>query len=184
MYKRILVPVDGSSASTRGLQEAVRFAKDQQARLRIIHVVDEAVLAQYPEMMDASGDMLTKFVDDGRKTLQKALALAERQGIKADTVMYRKLMGALADFIVREAEKWRADIIVIGTAGATGMKHFFLAAMRKLSRAPRSCRCYSFTTLPGKRPRKRQDAEHEGRMPLSQLHFHSSKNACRRSCPE
>jgi nucleotide-binding universal stress UspA family protein len=128
VYKRILVPVDGSSASTRGLQEAVRFAKDQQARLRIIHVVDEAVLAQYPEMMDASGDMLTKFVDDGRKTLQKALALAERQGIKADTVMYRKLMGALADFIVKEAEKWRADIIVIGTAGATGMKHFFLGS--------------------------------------------------------
>jgi nucleotide-binding universal stress UspA family protein len=42
MYKRILVPVDGSPASALGLREAVRFAKDQRARLRIIHIVDES----------------------------------------------------------------------------------------------------------------------------------------------
>ena len=128
MYKRILVPVDGSSASTRGLQEAIRFAKDQQARLRVIHVVDEAVLAQYPEMMDASGDVLAAFVDDGKKTLQKALALATRQGIKAESVMYKNMLGTLPDFIVKEAQKWRADIIVIGTQATSGVKHFFLGS--------------------------------------------------------
>ncbi|MCE9642646.1 MAG: universal stress protein, partial [Betaproteobacteria bacterium] len=35
MYKRILVPVDGSQTSTLGLQEAMRIAKDQRARLRL-----------------------------------------------------------------------------------------------------------------------------------------------------
>ncbi len=48
MYKRILVPVDGSAVSALGLLEAVRFAKDQRARLRIVHIVDESVLIQYP----------------------------------------------------------------------------------------------------------------------------------------
>src|SRR5688500_14536226 len=55
MYKRILVPVDGSAVSLMGLQQAVRFAKDQRAHLRIIHVIDEAVLAEYPDLVDTTG---------------------------------------------------------------------------------------------------------------------------------
>lgn len=125
MYKKILVPVDGGSASIQGLQQAVRFAKDQKARLRIIHVVDEAVLAQYPEAMDATGGLLDAFVNEGKKTLNDAVTLAKRQGIKAEYVLYEKLLGSLSDLIVKEAKKWRADIIVMGTHAQSGMQHFF-----------------------------------------------------------
>lgn len=128
MYKRILVPVDGSSASTLGLREAVRFAKDQHARLRIIHVVDEAVLSQYPEAVDSTGRLLETFIDDGKKTLNDAVTLARRHGIKAECVLYEKLLGPLADLILKEAKKWRADIIVMGTHGQSGIKHFFLGS--------------------------------------------------------
>jgi len=41
MYKQILVAVDGSDASNLALKEAIKLAKDQQAALRLIHVVDE-----------------------------------------------------------------------------------------------------------------------------------------------
>ena len=40
-YKRILVPVDGSATSTAGLNEALRLARNQNAKLKLIHVVDE-----------------------------------------------------------------------------------------------------------------------------------------------
>lgn len=128
MYKRILVPVDGSAASILGLQEAVRFAMDQRAHLRIIHVVDEAVLAQYPDLEDTTGQLLETFINDGKKTLDDAMALAKRLGIKAECVLYKKLLGALADVILKEAKKWRADIIVMGTHGQSGIKHFFLGS--------------------------------------------------------
>ena len=128
MYKRILVPVDGSAPSMLGLREAVRFAKDQRAHLRIIHVVDEAVLAQYPELVDTSGRLLEAFIKDGKKTLDDAMALAVRLGIKAERVLYKKLLGALADVVLKEAKKWRADIIVMGTHGHSGIKHFFLGS--------------------------------------------------------
>ena len=39
MYQRILVPVDGSDTSNLALQQAIRFAKDQHARMKIVHVV-------------------------------------------------------------------------------------------------------------------------------------------------
>jgi nucleotide-binding universal stress UspA family protein len=128
MYKRILAPVDGSPASALGLREAVRFAKDQRARLRIIHIVDEAVLSQYPESVDITGRMLEMFLKDGEKTLSDAVALARRHGIKAEYVLYKSPTGALADLVLQDAKKWRADIIVMGTHGQSGIQHFFLGS--------------------------------------------------------
>jgi hypothetical protein len=55
------------STSTLGLREAARFAKDQRARLRIIHIVDEAVMSQYPEAVDIRGRMLETFMNDGKR---------------------------------------------------------------------------------------------------------------------
>jgi nucleotide-binding universal stress UspA family protein len=138
MYKKILVPVDGSSASMQGLREAVQFAKDQKARLRIIHVVDETVLAQYPEALDATGQLLATFIDDGKKTLNDAVTLAKRQGIKAEYVLYTKLLGPLSDLILREAKKWQADIIVMGTHAQSGIQHFFVgSAAETIARSTR-----------------------------------------------
>ena len=41
MYHRILVPIDGSPTSDKGLDEAIRLARLTGARLRLIHVVDD-----------------------------------------------------------------------------------------------------------------------------------------------
>lgn len=128
MYKRILVPVDGSPASTQGLREAVRFAKDQHARLRIIHIVDESVLTQYPESVVITEQMLKAFSDEGENTLSKAVALAGRYGIKPEHSLYKTRGGALADVILKEARKWRADVIVMGTHAQSGIQHFFLGS--------------------------------------------------------
>ncbi len=128
MYKRILVPVDGSAVSALGLLEAVRFAKDQRARLRIVHIVDESTLIQYPESVDITGKILESFVKDGEKTLRDAVALARRHRIKPEHVLYKTLVGALSDVILKEAKKWRADIIVMGTHEQGKVRHFFLGS--------------------------------------------------------
>src|SRR5258706_6818630 len=128
MYKKILVPIDGSRASTQGLREALRLARDQKARLRIVHIVDEAALAQYPEAIDATGQILDTFINDGKKTLKNAMALAKRQGINAECVLHEKLFGSLSDLILKEAKEWKSDIIVLGTHANTGIKHLLLGS--------------------------------------------------------
>ncbi len=128
MYKKILVPVDGSRASTQGLREALRLARDQKARLRIVHIVDESALAQYPEAIDATGQILDTFINDGKKTLKNAMALAKRQGINAECVLHEKLFGSLSDLILKEAKEWKSDIIVLGTHANTGIKHLLLGS--------------------------------------------------------
>ena len=45
MYQRILIPIDGSPTSERGLDEAIRLGRLTGARVRLIHVVDELSFA-------------------------------------------------------------------------------------------------------------------------------------------
>ena len=128
MYKRILVPVDGSHTSTRGLQEAVKLAKDQRAMVRLMHVVDEWSVTQNLDVMGGAGDVLDMLEESGKKALKNAKTLADRHGIKAETAIYRNLSGRVADFIIREARKWRADLIVMGTHGRRGFSHVLLGS--------------------------------------------------------
>jgi len=128
MYQRILVPVDGSHTSTLGLQEAIRIAIDQRARLRIIHVVDEIVVAQNFDGFVNTGDLFDALRDAGKKTIQNALALARKHDVKAEAALFESLGGRVSEFIVKEAKKWRADLIVMGTHGRRGVTRMVLGS--------------------------------------------------------
>lgn len=128
MYQRILVPVDGSHTSTLGLQEAIRLTIDQHARLRIIHVVDELLVAQNFEGFVNADDLIGSLEDSGRKALQKAVALAHKHDLKAESTMFETVGGRVADVIVREAAKWKADLIVMGTHGRRGFGRMVLGS--------------------------------------------------------
>ena len=126
MYKRILVPVDGSTTSNRGLREATGLARQHGARVRLLHVVDESVLALAPEV--GVVDITDSLVEAGKKVLKNAQAVAERQGVKAEIALRENLVGRVADAILNEARKWRADLIVMGTHGRRGISHMLLGS--------------------------------------------------------
>ncbi len=128
MYQRILVPVDGSHTSTLGLQEAIRIAIDQRARLRLISVVDESVVAQNFEGYFEIGDLLDALRDSGKKAIHNALALVRKHDVKADSALYESLGGRVSDVIVGEARKWKADLIVMGTHGRRGINRLVLGS--------------------------------------------------------
>ena len=133
MYKRILTPVDGSATSRRGLRAAIDLAKGQRARLIILHVVDampvfaslEGVAAYDPGILEA----LRKA---GKKVLAGAAAEAKRRGIAAKAVLAENIAGRVADVIVREAKKARADLIVIGTHGRRGLTRMVMGSDAEL----------------------------------------------------
>jgi len=121
MYKRILVPVDGSGSSNRGLQEAVRLAKNQKAKLIVLHVVEEQFVTQAAEGVVFSDQMFESMRAGGRKVLARAEALAKKRGVRAQGVLLESIAVPVADLVVREAKKQRADLIVIGTHGRRGI---------------------------------------------------------------
>ena len=128
MYRRILVPVDGSHTSTLGLQQAVRLAKNQSAQLRLVHVVDESIITQDLGSYLNAGDLIDSLRDAGKKIIANALALSRRHRINAQGALYETMGLRVADILVREAKKWKADLIVLGTHGRRGIDRLMLGS--------------------------------------------------------
>ncbi len=128
MYRKILVPLDGSATSQRGLREAIRLARDNRARLRLVHVLDETPALG---MMEDGVDLepyLRELAKRGRAILERAQRLAGKSGVPADAVMAETAGAGVADAILRAARKWSADVIVMGTHGRRGLRHVVLGS--------------------------------------------------------
>ena len=129
MYKKILVPIDGSPASNLGLNEAIKLAKDQGAKLRLFHLVDEYVAVSSMDGVTLdTGDLLDALRQTGKKIVAKAEAQARRHGLTPEAVMLESFGGRAADFIVQQAKKWGADLIVLGTHGRRGVKRLVMGS--------------------------------------------------------
>ena len=120
MYKQILCPVDGSPTSTRGMREAIQLAINQNAKLRFIHVIDT-----YFPILDMAGgmnvvDMTDILRKNAEKVIKQAKLAALKEGVIADSTITETLGSRAASFIIKEAEKWPADLIVMGTHGLRG----------------------------------------------------------------
>lgn len=129
MYKRILVPVDGSTTSMNGLEKAMRLAKTSKARLRILHVVDGIAFSRDHSMFTATAG---KFRESGRKLIRDVMARVKKQQVQADSRMVENLTGRAADTIVKQANKWKADVIVMGTHGRRGFNRLMLGSDAEL----------------------------------------------------
>lgn len=133
MYQKILVPIDGSPTSGRGLQEAIKLAKLTGARLRLIHVVDSISFAAGMEAaMMVTGEMLNLMREGGQELLAKARARVEKAGLRVDTVLVDSLAGRVCDLVVAQAESWHAGLIVLGTHGRRGVGRMLLGSDAEL----------------------------------------------------
>jgi len=127
-YKRILVPVDGSPTSAKGLKEAIKLARESRAKLRLIHVVEEYAAFSAPELGANVGPLLDALKAAGRKALARVERSARAAGVRPETALVEDFGGRVADAIVRQAKRWRADLIVMGTHGRRGVKRVLLGS--------------------------------------------------------
>src|SRR5512147_1162721 len=133
-YKRILVPVDGSAPSAKGLREAIGLAQQAGARLRLLHVVEEYSAFAAPEVGVDVGPLLEAMKKAGRRTLARIerAARAKAGRLRLDTVLVEDYGGRVADAIVAQARRWRADVIVIGTHGRRGLQRALVGSDAEL----------------------------------------------------
>ncbi|HCI51939.1 MAG TPA: universal stress protein [Gallionella sp.] len=128
MYKRILVPIDGSSTSDRALQEAIKLIDAQPALLRLVHVVDDLQFldtegyVDYAELRD-----LTRKI--GERALQKAREIAQQADLTVETSLLEANGERIAHVLDTEASSWSADLIVIGTHGRSGFNHLLFGSV-------------------------------------------------------
>lgn len=128
MYQRILVPVDGSAASQRGLQEALQLVKLSGGQVQALHVVNELLVEFGHEPSLYHADLVEGLREAGRRVLELAQSAARTEGIELQVQMIEVIGGRAADTILEVAREWPADVIVMGTHGRRGLSRLALGS--------------------------------------------------------
>jgi len=129
MYQRILVPIDGSPTSNKGLVEALAVARLTGGCIRLLHVVNEhAITCGMPDAAGFWGEMVAALQDAGNNILELACRRVASEGISVDSVMPEVCGSCVAEVVNDQAVAWQADLIVIGTHGRRGVRRLVLGS--------------------------------------------------------
>lgn len=121
-YKKILVPVDGSTFAAQALPHAVTLAELFQAELVLFQVVPDA--SSLEQVLDESRNIVhieerqSRFVDKATRALQALADEYKLHKLKTTTVIES---GQPADRIVDYARNNNIDLIIMTTHGRTGL---------------------------------------------------------------
>ena len=120
-FKKILVPLDGSSNSMRGLDRAIEITKGGDAEITGFYVFHLPV---------AAGIKYTaKMKEEAQRKAVKAIGPAMNKTQKAGAIFkYKTGGGNTGSEIVKFAKNGKFDMIVIGARGLGGAKEMFLGS--------------------------------------------------------
>ena len=120
MYSRILVPVDGSAASGRALQEAVELARRLQSTLMLLHVVDTYQLLLSKPSQDSFDEAREALLERAQALLDDGCQTAGQAGVGCEGVLREVMSSRVASAILEEAYRRQCDLIVMGMHGRNG----------------------------------------------------------------
>jgi nucleotide-binding universal stress UspA family protein len=128
MYKHILCPIDGSPTSACGMTHAIALAKDQNAQLHFLYVVDN-----YFPVVDATGDVnyieiSEKLREHGKTILAQAKETATLAGVSVNSKLVESTGGQIYKSILNVVKKCHADLIVMGTHGLRGIERLVMGS--------------------------------------------------------
>ena len=119
--KKILVPLDGSANSFRGLDVAIHMARQSQGTVTGLYVMGIVK----PKVSDAITPLEKVFLKNAGKIMKKAKLQAAKRGI---LFLDRLSYGDDGKEIVKIAERENFDLIVIGSRGMGSAKEMFLGS--------------------------------------------------------
>jgi nucleotide-binding universal stress UspA family protein len=134
-FKLILVPVDFSESSVRGLDFAAALAHKLHARLIVLHVLEPAIYPENylnPTAADAANG---SGIGAARERLSKVVQRSAAQSLVSEVLVR---MGRAQSDIADTANATGADLIVMGVQGAGPLKQDLLGgtAERVLRNSP------------------------------------------------
>jgi len=124
--KTILFPTDFSQGARAAMEYAVALARDYKARLILLYVIQDISIAEWyiPSSISAAD-----LVEDMQRSAEREI---DKLGIEiagaVATVEKLVVRGVPFVEIIRTAKERKADMIVIGTHGRTGIDHMLFGS--------------------------------------------------------
>jgi nucleotide-binding universal stress UspA family protein len=124
MFKRILVPIDGSATSDKALALALQVARESGGTVRLLHDLDELMLLSGAEGLD----LLKVMNEQGNELLGRASKAAKDAGVPTEVRLVQAPGRRLGEVVAEDANEWKADLIVVGTYGRRGISRMVLGS--------------------------------------------------------
>ena len=125
VIRTLLVPVDFSEGSSTATQYAANLAKQIGAKLELLNVYGLPMVTSPDGSFMVTPEIVTKLSADAQDTVDKIAAELRAQGVDVET---RITEGAPHEEITRRAFDGGFDLIVMGTHGRTGLRHFLIGS--------------------------------------------------------
>ena len=129
MYRRILVPVDGSAAASEGLDEAIELARHLQARIWLLHIIEPVVMVPVEAMAATAVQQVIEGVRiAGVELLKECEQKVAKAGIEVDQELIETVGRSAGECIVNKVEETKSDLIVCGTHGRRGVRRLLMGS--------------------------------------------------------
>lgn len=128
MFKRILVPVDGSATSLQAVRAAIGLAQSLGAAVSLVCVIDP-----YPFVGVGEGEAtglkhyLSAALAEAQRAIHAAQTACKSAGLSTDSLVVENR--APFEGILEAAKGQGADLIVMGSHGRTGLQKLLLGSV-------------------------------------------------------
>jgi nucleotide-binding universal stress UspA family protein len=132
MISKILVATDGSETALKASRYAVTLGKQLGASITILSVIDNRSLPSYHTVPpEATAIHITEPVEDflreaAKRDVAKVKELCDKKGVSCRTVISS---GHPAEEIIKEAERSRSNLIILGSHGRGTLAAVFLGSV-------------------------------------------------------
>lgn len=124
--QHFLVPIDFSPYADQALTEAIELAKPLNARLTLLHVMQYMPLAIGEVPPNYYEEYMEDLEADAQQQMRAALYRVHQAGLQADSIISQ---GVPFQSIIDTALDNKADLIVMGTHGRTGIPHALIGSV-------------------------------------------------------
>ena len=128
MFKKILLPVDGSSTSNQAIEKTIAMAEAFKSEVILVSVIDDyAFTGVGVDFAYGQTEYLQAATAEANATLEAAKQLFEARGIAVASTLVEG--HAVFRGILDTAQSTGADLIVMGSHGRQGLKKLVLGSV-------------------------------------------------------
>lgn len=135
MYKKILIPTDGSETAEKAVEHGIKLAKALGCEVIGLYVIDISAFAGVPT--ETIWESMRKLLEEeGNKALATVERIAKENDVKFSISIKE---GIPSEDIIKVSEEENIDLIIMGTAGRAGLNRFLLGSVAE--KVVRSAQC-------------------------------------------
>ncbi len=130
MFKKILLPTDGSDLSKKAVKRGIEFAKSIGASVVGFFSPEDYRALMYSEYISPSLLTQDEFEANAKRAAEKNLAFIEKQAAAAGVAYEGYYLSSVAPWeaIVDAAKKKKCDLIFMASHGRTGLAGLVLGS--------------------------------------------------------